>query len=133
MAKAGLELTDKKKKNTPLHIACEKGFEEIIKVSAISCSSPPWRQPRGKWMVSLVNFHTNPARIGWHLWEIDLRFATGLPPGWWPVARLRSRRPLRGTFSLLTLDAWAAGTGGSWREHPGEEQVAEVGVGHLQE
>jgi len=33
-------------------------------------------------MVSLVNSHTNATRIGWHLWEIDLRFAPGLPPGW---------------------------------------------------
>ena len=32
-------------------------------------------------MVSLVNSHTNASRIGWHLWEIDLRFAPGLPPG----------------------------------------------------
>ena len=45
-------------------------------------SDPPRRQPRGKWMVSLVNSHTNATRIGWHLWEIDLRFAPGLPPGW---------------------------------------------------
>jgi len=33
-------------------------------------------------MVSLVNSHTNATRIGWHLWETDLRFAPGLPPGW---------------------------------------------------
>jgi len=33
-------------------------------------------------MVSLVNSHTNATRIGWHLWEIDLRFAPGLRPGW---------------------------------------------------
>ena len=33
-------------------------------------------------MVSLVNSHTNTARIGWDLWEIDLRFAWGSPPGW---------------------------------------------------
>ena len=33
-------------------------------------------------MVSLVNSHTNTTRIGWHLWEIDSRFAPGLPPGW---------------------------------------------------
>jgi len=39
---------------------------------------PPGRQPRGKSMVSLVNSHTNATRIGWHLWEIDLRFAPGL-------------------------------------------------------
>ena len=50
------------------------------------CVFPPWRQPRGKWMVSLVNFHTNATRIGWHLWEIDLRFAPGLPPGWFPTS-----------------------------------------------
>jgi len=43
--------------------------------------SPPWRQPRGKSMVYLVNSHTNATRIGWYLWEIDLRFAPGLPPG----------------------------------------------------
>jgi len=41
------------------------------------------RQPRGKSMVPLVNSHTNATRIGWHLWEIDLRFAPGLPPGCW--------------------------------------------------
>jgi len=35
--------------------------------------SPPWRQPRGNSMVSLVNSHTNATRIGWHLWEIDLK------------------------------------------------------------
>ena len=43
---------------------------------------PPWRQPRGESMVSSVNSHTNATRFGWHLWEIDLRFAPGLPPGW---------------------------------------------------
>ena len=26
--------------------------------------------------------HTHATRIGWHLWEIDLRFAPELPPGW---------------------------------------------------
>ena len=41
-----------------------------------------WRQPKGKLMVSLVKSHTNATRIGWHLWEIDLRFAPWLPPGW---------------------------------------------------
>ena len=45
------------------------------------CSTPPWSQPRGKSMASLVNSHTNATRIGWHLWEIDLRFAPGLPSG----------------------------------------------------
>jgi len=37
-------------------------------------------------MVSLVNSHTNATRIGWHLWDIDLRFASGLPPGWGAIA-----------------------------------------------
>ena len=39
-------------------------------------------------MVSLVNSHTNATITRWHLWEIDLRFAPGLPPGW-----TRSRSP----------------------------------------
>ena len=43
---------------------------------------PPWSQPRGNSMVSSVNSHTNATRIGWHLWEIDLKFTPGLPPGW---------------------------------------------------
>ena len=48
----------------------------------LSRRTSPWIQLRGKWMVSSVNSHTNATRIGWHLWEIDLRFAHGLPPGW---------------------------------------------------
>ena len=36
---------------------------------------PPWRQPRGKWKVSLVNSHTNITSKRWHLCEMDLRFA----------------------------------------------------------
>jgi len=44
--------------------------------------SPPWRHPSGKWMVSLVNSHTNATRIGWHMWEIDLRFAPVVYPEW---------------------------------------------------
>jgi len=51
---------------------------------AASCptANPPWRQPRGRWIVSSVSSHTHATRIGWHLWETDLRCATGLPPGW---------------------------------------------------
>jgi len=33
-------------------------------------------------MLFSVNSHSNATRIGWHLWEIDLRFAPELPPGW---------------------------------------------------
>jgi len=36
----------------------------------------------GEWMVSFVNSHTNTTRIWWHMWDIDLIFAHGLPPGW---------------------------------------------------
>ena len=50
---------------------------------------PLWRQPRGKLMVSLVNSHSNASIIGWHLWEIDLRFASGLPAGWHGVISRR--------------------------------------------
>ena len=32
---------------------------------------PPWRQPRGKWMISFGNSHTNVTLKRWHLWEID--------------------------------------------------------------
>ena len=44
--------------------------------------NPPWRQPRSKLVVSLVNSHANATIICWHLWENYLRFAPGLPPGW---------------------------------------------------
>ena len=43
---------------------------------------PPWRQPRGNLLVCLVNSHTNATRMGWHLWEIDFRFAPWPPAGW---------------------------------------------------
>ena len=43
--------------------------------SATSAGTPPWRRPRGKLMISSVNPHANATRIGWHLCEIDLRFA----------------------------------------------------------
>ena len=33
-------------------------------------------------MVSLVNSYSNATSRRWHLWEVDLRFAPGLPPGW---------------------------------------------------
>jgi len=36
---------------------------------------PPWRQPTGKLMVSLVNSHAHATLKRWHLWQIDLRFA----------------------------------------------------------
>jgi hypothetical protein len=45
----------------------------------------------GELMVYLVDSHTNAIRIGWHLWEIDLRFAPGLPPGWLLCADVLSR------------------------------------------
>jgi len=51
-------------------------------------TDPPWRQLRGNSKFSLVNSHTNTTRIGWHLWEIDLRFVPGLPPGWFLIFNL---------------------------------------------
>jgi hypothetical protein len=38
-------------------------------------ADPIWRQPRGEWMVSLVNSCTNATSKRWHLREINLRFA----------------------------------------------------------
>ena len=43
---------------------------------------PPYRQPRGIWMVYLVNSHTNATSKRWHLWEIDLGFSLNSTPGW---------------------------------------------------
>jgi len=43
---------------------------------------PPWRQPRGKTIVSLVNSHTKASSMRQHLREIDSRFAPGLLAGW---------------------------------------------------
>ena len=43
---------------------------------------PPWRRPRGKCMVSLVDSHTNATSKRWHLWEINLKFALNSTPGW---------------------------------------------------
>ena len=45
-------------------------------------SRPPWRQAKGKWMISLVTSHTNAIFNSQHLWDIDLRFSPGLPPMW---------------------------------------------------
>ena len=45
-------------------------------------TGPPWRQPRSKLMVSLVNSHTNASSKRWNLWEIDLRFALDSTLGW---------------------------------------------------
>ena len=63
---------------------------EAARVAAHTFSEPPWRQPMGKLMVSSVNSHTNSTRIGWHLWDIDLRFALGLPP-WWCICKQSCR------------------------------------------
>ena len=60
---------------------------------------PPWRQLRGKWMVSSVNSRSNATSRRWHLWEIDLRFALNSTPGWSGV------RPTAPRWELDTL--WA--------------------------
>ena len=54
-------------------------------------TTTPWRQLRGKLIVSFVHSHTNATRIGWHMWEIEIQFAPGLPPGW-STCRIRLRR-----------------------------------------
>ena len=59
-------------------------------------AGPPWRQPRGKWMISLVNSHTNATLKRWHMWEIDLGFALNSTLGWrerFGCAPARSRPP----------------------------------------
>ena len=68
---------------------------------------PPWRQPRGKTMVSFVNSHTNATRIGWHPWEIDLRFAPGLPPGRIPPCERTSAAGRESHAGCLCMQAGA--------------------------
>ena len=58
--------------------------EKLGNVPQVPFFEPPCWQPRCQSMLALVNSHTNATRIGWHLWEIDLRFSSGLPPGWLP-------------------------------------------------
>ena len=60
---------------------------EALKELKVPPALPPWIQPRGKLMVSLLKSHSNATSRRQHLWEIDLRFAPGLPPGWNPILR----------------------------------------------
>jgi len=91
--------------------------------------SPPLRQPRGKWMVSVVNSHRNATRIGWHLWEIDLRFAPGLPPGWCAAESRPSSTARTGTLPQVCctqtkLGNRSLGSGGGDRIHPGKARMS---------
>ena len=64
------------------------------------CLFSTLKATQGQIDIVLVNSHTNATRIGWHLWEIGLGFAPGLPPRWldvtgvkqkstrWPVAQI---------------------------------------------
>jgi len=62
--------------------------------------SPPWRQPRGKSTVSLVDSHTNATFPRYHLRELDLIFATGLPPGWTLNPQPSTLNPQPSTLTL---------------------------------
>ena len=79
-------------KRCPQERPCDTSIDRVLLALLLEVCPPtlaplpPWRQPRGKLMVSLVNSHANATRIGWHLWAIDRRFAPGLPPGWWSLA-----------------------------------------------
>jgi len=57
-------------------------------------------------MVPLVNSHTNATRIGWHLWEIDLRFAPGLPAGWGPERDLDFDHLLVRIHCIIVIIRW---------------------------
>ena len=43
--------------------------------------TPPWRQPRGKLKVSVVNSRSDATRFGCHLLEIDSSFTPASPQG----------------------------------------------------
>ena len=66
-------------RGSPVALAFRRGAgfpkSNSFPFSALQQSTPPpWIQPRGRWMVSVVNSHTNAISKRWHLWEIDLRF-----------------------------------------------------------
>jgi len=67
----------------PVHVLEDEVDAPLVQGSGfrVDDSVPPWRHPRGKWMVPLVNSHAN-ATSRWHLWEIDSRFALNSTPGW---------------------------------------------------
>jgi len=76
-------------------------------------ADPPFtlEATQGKWMVSLVNSHANATRIGWHLWEIDFRFAPGLPPGWpCRVTAARSAHALMQCYMHSRGDIYSSGS-----------------------
>jgi len=75
----------------------EPGLPKLVSPNRLR---PPWRQPRGKQIVSLVNSHTNVTSRRWHLQEIDVRFAPGLHLGWLQVGEGRTR-PLVGPSPAL--------------------------------
>jgi len=71
-------------RSPPSHEHCERLTcpAKTMWIQMCRCSSsPPWRQPRGNWVVSSVNSHTNATSKRWHMWEIDLRFALNSTPG----------------------------------------------------
>ena len=72
-----------------------------------------WRQPRGKWMVSSVNSHTNATGIWWHLWEIDLRFAMHYLQGGSKLLessiRLFTRNSFERTDRVVNIDIYYTG------------------------
>ena len=88
---------------------------------------PPWRQPMGKWMVSLVNSHTNATRIGWHLWEIDLKICP------WVASRVAEDGgvggQLAGGAGLLVRRGRGGPVGGGGRHRGGEQPRAQTGRG----
>ena len=57
------------------------------------CDAQPWRQPRSKWMVSVVNSHTYASSKRLHLWEIDLRCALNSTRGWCTTHTCKQHAP----------------------------------------
>ena len=62
-ANANLELADRKKKNTPLHVACEKGFADIIKECPPKSMAPlPSRLPVPRTQRSILSMLSTATR-----------------------------------------------------------------------
>ena len=91
--------------STPEIFVMQWGAQNVFRVA-----TPPWRQPRGKWMGSYVNSHTNAIWKRWPLWEIDRRFALNSSAGWFrrglsSVPRQSRRCSPFSTRTVTTLDS----------------------------
>jgi len=81
--------------------------EEVARERAGELASLAWggilESTQGQFDGFFSNSHTNATRIGWHLWDVDLRFAPVLPPGWREIRACQRRRRIEDALMGLCL------------------------------